>query len=49
MDYEKVISEYKSKFTELDKAIATRDKIIDDLRKKVTEINTMTYRMKMMN
>ena len=43
MDYEKVISLYKSKFTELDKAIATRDKIIDDLRKKVTEFRNKYY------
>ena len=41
--YEKVISEYKSKFTELDKAIAARDKLIDDLRKKVTEYRNKFY------
>ena len=37
IEYEKVIGEYKSKFTELDKAIAARDKVIDNLRRKVTE------------
>ena len=41
--YEKVISEYKTKFTELDKAIAARDKVIDDLRKKVTEFRNKFY------
>ena len=43
IQYEKVISEYKSKFTELDKAIAARDKVIDDLRKKVTEFRKRYY------
>ena len=43
IEYEKVIGEYKSKFTELDKAIAARDKVIDDLRKKVTEFRNKFY------
>ena len=43
IEYEKVISEYKSKFTELDKAIAARDKVIDDLRRKVTEFRNKYY------
>ena len=43
IEYEKVIGEYKSKFTELDKAIAARDKVIDDLRRKVTEFRNKYY------
>ena len=43
IEYEKVIDEYKSKFKELDKAIAARDKVIDDLRKKVTEFRNKFY------
>ena len=38
-----MISEYTSKFTELDKAIAAHDKVTDELRKKVTEFRKRYY------
>ena len=41
--YERIITEYKTKFAELDKAIAARDKVIDNLRREVTKFKNTLY------
>ena len=43
--YEKITSEYKTKFAELDKAIAARDKVIENMRKEVTKFKNKFYDM----
>ena len=43
--YEKMISEYKTKFAELDKAIAARDKVIENMRKEVSKFKNRFYDM----
>ena len=47
--YEKITSEYKTKFAELDKAIAARDKVIDNLRKEVIKFKNKFYDMQINN